>query len=120
MEISRSLMDLFFGYNGRVGDVKGTKEGIAEFEQRAKTASTPEERARYAQAAKQLRTEILPQMQKEMEQLGKQLGLSSGDIGKVIKKDAEDLPELALKQQKSGVLSAITSYEKGSYYYNKT
>ncbi|MBQ4880429.1 hypothetical protein J8M21_24830, partial [Pseudoalteromonas luteoviolacea] len=96
------------------------KEGIAEFEQRANTASTPEEQARYAQAAEKLKTEILPKMQEEMEQLGKQLGLNSRDIGKVIETDENGIPNLAMKQSKNGGLSFMTAYETGSFYSNKT
>ncbi|MFC0119798.1 hypothetical protein [Pseudoalteromonas xiamenensis] len=121
MQISNNFMDVFFGYNGRVGDVKGAKEGIAEFEQRAKNAESPEERERYAKAVEQLKTEILPKMQQEMEQLGKQLGLNSGQIGQVIEidKDHNSVPNLAIKKNGGGVLSFMTSYESGSYYHNK-
>lgn len=111
----------FFAYNGRVGDVKGAKEGIAEFEQRAKNAESPEERERYSQAAEQLKTEILPKMQQEMEQLGKQLGLNSGRIGQVVEldKDKKVVPNLAVKKSDNGILSFMTSYKSGSYYHNK-
>lgn len=121
MQLSSNLMDVFFGYNGRVGDVKGAKEGITEFEQRAKNADSPEERERYAQAAEQLRTEILPKMQEEMEQLGKQLGLNSSRIGQAIEidKNNSQAPNLAIRKNEDGILSFITSYESGSYYHNK-
>ncbi len=121
MQLSSNLMDVFFGYNGRVGDVKGAKEDITEFEQRAKNAESPEERERYAKAAEQLKTEILPKMQQEMEQLGKQLGLNSGRIGQVIEidKDNNHIPNLAIKKSDDGILTFMTSYESGSYYHNK-
>ena len=121
MQLSNNLMDVFFGYNGRVGDVRGAKEGIAEFEKRAKNADSPEERERYAQAAEQLRTEILPKMQEEMEQLGKQLGLNSDNIGQVIELDSNnaEILNLAVKKTEHGLLSPITSYQQGSYYHNK-
>ena len=121
MQLSNNLMDVFFGYNGRVGDVKGAKEGITEFEQLAKNADSPEERERYSQAAEQLRTEILPKMQEEMEQLGKQLGLNSSRIGQAVEidKNNSQAPNLAIRKNEDGILSFITSYESGSYYHNK-
>ncbi|WP_046004905.1 hypothetical protein [Pseudoalteromonas rubra] len=121
MQLSNNLMDVFFGYNGRVGDVKGAKEDIAEFTQRAQNAETPEERERYAKAVEQLKTEILPKMQQEMEQLGKQLGLNSGQMGQILEldKDNKFVPNLAIKKSDTGVLSFMTSYESGSYYHNK-
>lgn len=122
MQLSNNLMDVFFGYNGRVGDVRGAKEGITEFEQRAQNASSPEEKERYAKAAEQLRTKILPKMQEEMAQLGKQLGLNSNNIGQVIELDSNnaEILNLAVKKTEHGLLSPITSYQKGSYYHNKT
>ncbi|QTL36662.1 hypothetical protein [Pseudoalteromonas viridis] len=121
MQLSNNLMDVFFGYNGRVGDVKGAKEDIAEFTQRAKSAESPEERERYAKAVEQLKTEILPKMQQEMEQLGKQLGLNSGQMGQILEldKDNKFVPNLAIKKSDTGVLSFMNSYESGSYYHNK-
>ncbi|NMM41306.1 hypothetical protein [Pseudoalteromonas arctica] len=121
MQLSNNLMDVFFGYNGRVGDVKGAKDGITEFEQRAQNASSPEERERYAQAAEQLRTEILPKIQEEMEQLGKQLGLNSSRISQAIEidKNSSQVPNLAIRKNEDGILSFITSYESGSFYHNK-
>lgn len=122
MQIPRNMMDVYFGYNFRVGDVKGAKEGIVEFQQLANSASSPEERARYAQAVKQLKNEILPKMQQEMQQLGKQLGLKKSQIGKVVKADMDDMAHLALKKPKRNqqALSFITDYETGSYYSHKT
>jgi hypothetical protein len=117
MQISNGLMDIFLNYNGRVGDVNGAKEAISEYENLAENASTPEERERYAEGVERLKTEILPKMQKEMEQLGSQLGLNTGLMGQVIEKD--DLTNLAMKRGLNGSLSFITSYESGSYYHNK-
>ncbi|MCF2907131.1 hypothetical protein L1285_02070 [Pseudoalteromonas sp. DL2-H2.2] len=119
MQLPRNVMDIYFGYNFRVGDVKGAKEGIAEFEQIAQNATSDEERERYAQAAKQLRTEILPKMQKEMEQLGKQLGLKGGQIGKTVDLDGDALSHLAVKKDQLNGLSMITPYETGRFYHNK-
>ncbi|MEZ7205779.1 hypothetical protein [Pseudoalteromonas sp. DY56-GL79] len=119
MQLPRNMMDMYFGYNFRVGDVKGTKESIVEFEQIAQNASSAEEKERYALAAKQLRTEVLPQMEKEMEQLGKQLGLKAGQIGTEIELNSDSLSNLAIKKDRYGVLSAVTPYEAGSFYHNK-
>lgn len=119
MQLTHNLMDLYFNYNGRVGDVKGAQEGIEEFEQIAKTASTEEEKLRYEQAAEKLKIEILPKMQKEMEQLAKELGLDSSDIGKVAKADSKESATLAIRQQPHGQLLLLNSYEVGNYYHNK-
>lgn len=120
MEIHRSLMDLYFGYNFRVGDVNSSKESIQEFEQLAKTANTPEDRLRYAQAAQQLKTEVLPKMQKEMEELGKKLGLKDGEIGKALKLESDSVFGLNIKRQQNGLFSLVTTYEKGMFYHNKS
>ncbi|KZN62347.1 hypothetical protein N473_19775 [Pseudoalteromonas luteoviolacea CPMOR-1] len=118
--IAGGLMDIYFGYNGRVGDVQGTKRSIQEFQQLAKTSDTPEQRERYAQAALQLKNEVLPQMQKEMEQLGKQLGLKPGQLGSAINKEDLVADNLSLKRGRSDILSFVTAYQPGSYYSNKT
>ncbi|KZN48183.1 hypothetical protein L1077_05645 [Pseudoalteromonas luteoviolacea] len=118
--ISMGLMDIYFGYNGRVGDVQGTKRSIQEFQQLAKTSDTPEQRARYAQAASQLKNDILPKMQKEMEQLGKQLGLKPGQMGSTINKEDLIKENLAFKKDDKDIISFITDYQPGSYYSQKT
>ncbi|KID58079.1 hypothetical protein JF50_04905 [Pseudoalteromonas luteoviolacea] len=118
--IAGGLMDIYFGYNGRVGDVQGAKKDIQEFQRLAKTADTPEQRERYAQAALQVKNEILPQMQEEMEQLGKQLGLNSGQIGSTINKEDLITDNLSFKKGRGDILSLVTAYQPGSYYSNKT
>ncbi|MCG7536597.1 hypothetical protein [Pseudoalteromonas sp. OOF1S-7] len=119
MQLPRNVMDIYFGYNFRVGDVNGTKEIIVEFEQIAQNASSAEERERYAQAAKKLKTEVLPQMQKEMEQLSKQLGLKGGQLGEAVDLNGDSLPYLAVKKDQQKRLSMITPYETGRFYHNK-
>ncbi|KZN48184.1 hypothetical protein [Pseudoalteromonas luteoviolacea] len=118
--ITGGLMDIYFGYNGRVGDVQGAKRDIQEFQQLAKTADTPEQRERYSQAVVQVQTEILPKMQKEMEQLGKQLGLKPGQMGNTINKEDLIKENLAFKKDNKDIISFITDYQPGNYYSNKT
>ncbi len=84
MKITSNIMDLYFGYNMRVGDVQGAKNGIKTFQQIANNSNNPEQCERYAKAAKQLQTEILPMLQNDVNNLGKQLGLPQNKIGSVI------------------------------------
>lgn len=86
----------------------------------AKTANTPEDRLRYAQAVQQLKTEVLPKMQKEMEELGKKLGLKDGEIGKALKLESDSVFGLNIKRQQNGLFSLVTTYEKGMFYHNKS
>ncbi len=84
MKVTSSVMDLYFGYNMRVGDVQGAKDGIKKFQQIANTSNNPEQIERYANAAKKLQTEILPMLQSDVCNIGKQLGLPQSHIGSVI------------------------------------
>ena len=49
-----NTMDVFFGYNMRVGDIKGLTKSAAEYAELAKTASTAEQREGYANAVIQI------------------------------------------------------------------
>ena len=85
MNISNGTMDIFFGYNMRVGDVNGLTESANRYAEMAKNAETPEERERYANAVTQI-NDALPKLKQEMDTLGKQLGLNGDDIGQAISK----------------------------------
>lgn len=84
MNISAGLMDIYFGYNMRVGDVQGLTEDASRYTKMAESAETAEER--YANAVTQINNDLLPKLSEEMNSLGKQLGLSEGDIGQVLTK----------------------------------
>ena len=85
MNISNGTMDIFFGYNMRVGDVNGLTESANRYAEMAKNAETPEERERYANAVTQI-NDALPKLKQEVDTLGKQLGLNDDDIGQAISK----------------------------------
>jgi len=81
MQINRSLMDQLFDYNNRVGTASTLERKIKDFEKRAAESDSPEERARYAQAVKDIQESILPEIQQQVSQMGKSLGLDEGQIG---------------------------------------
>lgn len=86
MNISNGTMDIFFGYNMRVGDVNGLTDSASRYAELAKTADTAEQREGYAKAVTQINNEILPKLKQEVDTLGKQLGLNNDDIGQAISK----------------------------------
>ncbi|MBQ4801193.1 hypothetical protein J8L73_19075 [Pseudoalteromonas sp. MMG006] len=83
-----NTMDLFFGYNMRVGDVNGLTKSAAKYAELAKTADTAEQREGYAKAVTQINNDVLPKLQQEMNTLGHQLGLADDNIGQVLSKKA--------------------------------
>ena len=83
-----NTMDVFFGYNMRVGDIKGLTQSAERYQQMSQNAETPEERERYANAVTQINNEVLPKLQQEMNTLGHQLGLSDDNLGQVLSKKA--------------------------------
>jgi hypothetical protein len=83
-----NTMDVFFGYNMRVGDIKGLTQSAERYQQMSQNAETPEERERYANAVTQINNDVLPKLQQEMNTLGHQLGLADDNIGQVLSKKA--------------------------------
>ncbi|WP_428242935.1 hypothetical protein [Gynuella sp.] len=120
MNISNGMMDIFFGYNMRVGDVQGAKEGITQFQQLADSADTPEQRERYSNAVSKLKTEILPMLEKDLGQLGSQLGLSTDLIGHTISVDDLKGLSLGLQQDSEGKLGFFDGYQPGNYFSKNT
>lgn len=120
MNIGNGLMNMFFGYNTRVGDVQGLTKAVGEYEQIAANAKTPEERERYANAAKQIKNELLPQMREEMNDYAKQLGLGTGEVGKTITKEQLEEEENTQKHTlfeylEDGTSKDLFSYKAGQF-----
>ena len=111
---------MYFGYNTRVGDVQGLTKAVGEYEQIAANAETPEERERYANAAKQIKNEMLPRMREEMNNYAKQLGLDTDEVGKVITKDELEEKENIQKHTlfeylEDGTSNDLYSYKAGQF-----
>lgn len=120
MNISTGLMDLYFNYNGRVGDVEGLSRDAEEYKHLAETAETPEQRERYANAVTQIKTELLPTIKKQMDEMANQLGLLQSQKGSAI--SLEDLkgPNIGLSKNPKGAISFFNSYQSGSYLSEET
>ncbi len=118
MNVSHGMMDLFFGYNTRVGDVQTLNRVTETYEDFAQNAETPEDRERYANAVVQIQDEVLPKMKQEMNELGQKLGLSGEDLGKALTK--EELEKI--ESNKGGIFSYLDNgtesfspaYEQGT------
>ena len=120
MSVGFGLMNMYFGYNTRVGDVEGLTKAVGEYEKIAVNAETPEERERYANAAKQIKNEMLPQMREEMNNYAKQLGLDTDEVGKVITKDELEEKENIQKHTlfeylEDGTSNDLYSYKAGQF-----
>lgn len=120
MNIGSSLMNMYFAYNTRVGDVQGLTKAVNEYEKIAAKAETPEERERYAAAAKQIKNELLPQMKEEMNNYAKRLGLDTSEIGQVLTK--EQLEERESTQEdtlfeylEDGTSKTLYNYKVGQF-----
>ena len=119
-----NTMDIFFGYNMRVGDIKGLTKSAAEYAELAKTASTAEQREGYANAVIQINNELLPKLQQEMNTLGHQLGLSDDNLGQVLSKKAlEEKNEKntlsLLEYIADGTPSYSSKYQSGNIFSKK-
>jgi len=120
MNVGFGLMNMYFGYNTRVGDVEGLTKTAERYEQRAANAETPEERERLSNAAKQIKNEMLPQMREEMNNYAKQLGLDTDEVGKVITKDELEEKENTQKHTlfeylEDGTGNDLYSYKAGQF-----
>lgn len=117
MNISSGIMDVFFGYNMRVGDVRGATKAINEFEHLAQNAESAEDRTRYANAAVEMKEEILPKMKQEMIMLGKKLGLSNIELGTPLSKSMleqmHNKEESVLSYIDDGDVSYTPAYDSG-------
>jgi hypothetical protein len=121
MNISNGTMDIFFGYNMRVGDVNGLTESASRYAEMAKNAETPEERERYANAVTQINNDLLPKLKQEVDTLGKQLGLNSDDMGQAITKkvleEKNDTKSHSLFEYlESGDPSYLSNYQPGKIF----
>ena len=124
MNISNGTMDIFFGYNMRVGDVNGLTESANRYAEMAKNAETPEERERYANAVTQI-NDALPKLKQEVDTLGKQLGLNDDDIGQAISKkvleEKNDTKSHSLFEYlESGDPSYKSNYQPGKIFSKNT
>jgi len=120
MNVGFGLMNMYFGYNTRVGDVEGFTKTAEEYEKIAANAETPEERERYANAAKKIKNEMLPQMREEMNNYAKQLGLDTDEVGKIITKDELEEKENTQKHTlfeylEDGTSNDLYSYKAGQF-----
>ena len=112
-------VNTFCNYNMRVGDVDGIKASVGRFKQIALNAKTPEERERYANAAIEIKNDLLPRFQQDVEDLGKLLGLDNSKIGQILTE--EDLEELEEKEGKKltpkNILLEYLENENESFSY---
>jgi len=119
MDVSFGLMNTYFGYNTRVGDVEGLTKTAEKYEKIAANAETPEERERYANAAKQIKNVMLPRMIEEMNYYAKQLGLDVGEVGKVITKgelEEENIQKDTLYEYlEDGTNNDLLGYKAGQF-----
>lgn len=116
MNVSSNLMGLYFGYNGRVGDIQTLDKALVKFGDLANNATTPQERERYAQAVDKINNEVRPKIKKEVEDLGSQLGLSKNSMGKAISLDELENTYLDLKNKPNDLPYFSDDYHPGSFF----
>lgn len=119
MQPISNLMSAYFAYNTRVGDVRGAEKDIQEYRQLAKTAETPEERQRYADAVRRLEKELLPKFKQELEQYGNQLGLKGDEIGDVLSPEKAKEKGVPIGYQQDGALFRLLDNQPGSKISHK-
>ncbi|WP_040440205.1 lipase chaperone [Algicola sagamiensis] len=121
--IITSMMDVFFGYNGRVGDVQSCRQGIQEYTMLSQTAETPELREYYAKSAQNMRENILPKMESEMKQLAHQLGVKGEKLGQVMSLEELETrkgPSVFFQREDKDTLQFMKAYQPGEYFYESS
>jgi len=119
MNINHGNMDLYFSYNRQVGNVSVMEKAVSRFSDLAKNAQNAETRERYAQAVSDLQKR-LPEAKKELNNMGKSMGLDEGKIGRPISLEEIKKDKTRFTYDQAGSISSYIEDPTGEYLSTKS